>query len=448
MPCDILPRVPPPDAVPDPGRPLVITRRSVVSWVLYDLANTIFSMNIISFYFSLYVRDEVGIERADGVYGLTTAISMGVVFFLSPLLGAMTDHARRRVPFLIVSTVLCITFTALLGQGGLGPSLAFFVIANIAYQAGLQFYDALLAEVSTEENRGRVGGTGVGVGYLGSFVGLGTGYLMLAVLHTGKVPLFQVTALLFLIFALPSFFWIRERGNPRGRGFSRAAIAAAARQVRDTLRASGRYPGLFRFLIGRVFYTDPVNTVIAIMGLYVTNAAARAGLDAGASESFAWGIMITAVGFAVVGGFVWGSIVDRIGPKRTLTIVLWTWIGDFLAVAAAGGLALPLWTFYLTSTVAGLALGGTWAADRPFMLRLSPPSRIGEFYGLYNMVGRFSAVTGPLLWAVIVGWVFRGNPHAGQPAAVLSLAALVVVSYLILRPVSDHRRDWTKSERG
>ncbi|MBE3099077.1 MAG: MFS transporter, partial [Planctomycetes bacterium] len=337
-----------------------------MSWVLYDLANTIFSMNIFSFYFSLYVRDEVGPERADGIYGLTTAVSMGCIFFLSPLLGALTDQARRRVPFLIASTLVCITFTALLGQGGLVPSLVFFIITNIAYQAGLQFYDALLPEVSTDENRGWIGGIGVGVGYLGSFVGLGAGYLMLSVAQTGKIPLFQVTALLFLIFALPSFFWISERGNPRARGFSLAAVGNAARQVRDTLRASGRYPGLFRFLIGRVFYTDPVNTVIAIMGLYVTNAATRAGLATRASESVAWSIMITAVAFAVVGGFAWGRIVDRIGPKRTLTIVLWIWMADFLLVALAGGFDLPLWTFYITSTVAGLALGGTWASDRPY----------------------------------------------------------------------------------
>ena len=414
----------------------------MVSWVIYDLANTIFSMNIFSFYFSLYVRDEVGIARADGVYGLATAVSMGCIFVLSPMLGALTDHARRRVPFLIVSTLVCVTFTALLGQGGLVPSLVFFAVANIAYQAGLQFYDALLPEVSTDTNRGWIGGVGIGVGYLGSFVGLGAGYLMLDVWHTGKVPLFQLTAALFLLFALPAFFWIRERGNPRARGFSWASVGEAARQVRDTLRASGRYPGLFRFLIGRVFYTDPVNTVIAIMGLYVTNAATRAGRDAAASESFAWATMITAVGFAVVGGFVWGKVVDRIGPKRTLTIVLWTWIADFVVVALAGALGLPLWTFAVTSTIAGLALGGTWASDRPLMLRLAPPSRIGEFYGLYNMVGRFSAVTGPFLWAAIVGWVFRGRPHVGQPVAVALLAALVFVGYLILRPVSDTQREW------
>src|SRR6185436_1086539 len=126
--------------------PRVIPRRAVVSWVLYDLANTIFSMGVVSLYFSLYVRAEVGDDRVDSVYGLITAVSMGFIFIVSPLLGAMTDRARRRMPFLVASTVICVTLTALLGRGSFMISVILFIVANIAYQAGLQFYDAMLPE--------------------------------------------------------------------------------------------------------------------------------------------------------------------------------------------------------------------------------------------------------------------------------------------------------------
>src|SRR5712692_4240938 len=132
-----------------------VPRRAVASWVLYDLANTIFSMGVVSLYFSLYVGRAVGAEQADRVYGIITAISMGIIFVVSPLLGAMTDRARRRMPFLVWSTILCCLCTALLGRGPFGLSAILFVVANAAYQAGLQFYDALLPEVTTEENRGR-----------------------------------------------------------------------------------------------------------------------------------------------------------------------------------------------------------------------------------------------------------------------------------------------------
>jgi UMF1 family MFS transporter len=159
------------------GEERSISTLAVVGWVLYDLANTIFSLNIVSLYFSLWVVNVMGGTDAD--YGFATSISMAVIFCASPLLGALTDQSPRRMPFLVVSTLICIGFTLLLGQGGLLSSLIFFAIANIAYQAGLQFYDALLPEVSNEENRGWIGGIGVGVGYLGSLIGLAAGSLLL-----------------------------------------------------------------------------------------------------------------------------------------------------------------------------------------------------------------------------------------------------------------------------
>ncbi len=129
--------------------PHTITKRAVWSWIAYDLANTIFSMGIVSVYFSLWVRDSVGAERADAVYGDITAISMGLIFIVSPLLGAMTDRAARRMPFLVVSTLICVGATLLLGRIAFWPTMIAFVVANAAYQAGLQFYDAMLPDVST-----------------------------------------------------------------------------------------------------------------------------------------------------------------------------------------------------------------------------------------------------------------------------------------------------------
>jgi UMF1 family MFS transporter len=444
-----------------------IPRRAVVGWVLYDLANTIFSMAIVSLYFSLWVRDRVGAERVDGVYGLTTAISMALIFVASPMLGALTDQAKRRMPFLVVSTLICIVFTALLGQGGLYVTLALFVVANVAYQAGLQFYDALLPEVSTEENRGWIGGIGVGVGYLGSYIGVGTGLLLLNVYKFPIEAIFPVVAVLFLLFSLPCFFFVKERGNARARPFTWASLRRATTQTIETVRNSQRYPGLLRFLIGRVFYTDSINTVISVMGIYVVNQVVRFGIKAAEAQGIsgtaleqtraqleaqgqtqAQFILLGAITFAIIGGLAWGKIVDRIGPKRTLDIVLFSWIGIFLLAALIGLLGLPFWVFYIVAVAAGICLGGVWTADRPYMLRLSPPARIGEFYGLYGMVGRFSAITGPLVWALVVGTVFAGNPDVGQPIGVLVLMLLIIVSYVILRPVSDAKRDWSAEDRG
>jgi UMF1 family MFS transporter len=440
-----------PPAVASSQESRVIPKRAVVSWVLYDLANTIFSMGVVSVYFSTWVRDQVGALRADYVYGVITAISMGLIFIASPILGAMTDRARRRMPFLVVSTLICVAFTALLARGGFFFTALCFTVANVAYQAGLQFYDAMLPEVSHEGNRGKISGIGVGVGYLGSYIAVGLG--MDAVFGSQDKPfLFTMIALFFLIFALPCFLFVKERGNPHPREvFSLAMVRESTSETLRTIRSGKEYPGLVRFLVGRVFYTDPINTVISIMMLYTINVAEHTGLTHEQGESTGKIVMMTAISFAVVGGFVWGWVVDRVGPKRTLNYVLFLWVGVFLLAAAIGMLGLPLATLYVVACSAGVALGGVWAADRPYMLRLTPPSRIGEFYGLYGMVGRFSAITGPLIWAIVtrvtIG-TFGLEPNVGQGIGVLVLLVLIIVSYVILQPVTDAPRDWQSlSER-
>ncbi len=423
--------------------PHVVTRRSVASWVIYDLANTIFSMGVVSLYFSLWVRDAVGAERADSVYGTITAISMGIIFIVSPLLGAMTDRAARRMPFLVVSTLVCVGFTALLGRVGTVGTVIAFIVANATYQAGLQFYDALLPDVSTEANRGKISGIGVGVGYLGSYIAVGLGLLLGT---QDKARLFLYIALAFLVLSLPCFLFVRERGNPNPRPiFQLRDLVTSVTDTVATLRQGQRYPGLGRFLFGRIFYTDAINTVIAIMSLYTVNVAIAHGNTKAEGEQTAQFVLMGAITFAVVGGFAWGWLVDRIGPKRTLDAVLMLWIGVFILAAGMGLGTLPLWVLYVVAAAAGIALGGIWAADRPLMLRLTPPDRVGEFYGLYNMVGRFSAVIGPTIWAITAKLTIERNmaPARGQGIGVLVLLVMILVSVFILRRVDDAPRDWS-----
>jgi len=437
----------PADAEPRPKAPHRITRRAVASWVLYDLANTIFSMGVVSVYFSFWVIDMVGEDRAPTTYGIITSISMAAIFVVSPLLGAMTDRTRRRMPFLITSTLICVTFTVLLARGGFWLTAFFFMAANIAYQAGLQFYDALLPEVSTEENRGRISGIGVGVGYLGSYLAVGMGFL----LGTDNLPLlFTLIGVGFLVFAIPCFLFVRERGNPNPRPIDLRMVLDSTRETVRTLASSQEYPGLLRFLIGRVFYTDSINTVIAMMSVYTVSVAVSTGLSLDEGKGQAQLIMMSAITFAVIGGFVWGWLTDRYGPKRTLDFVLRSWIGIFTLAAVVGIAGLPLWVLYVVAASAGFSLGGVWSADRPFMLRLTPPARIGEFYGLYGMVGRFSAITGPAIWAGIT-WLtiqtFGLEPRVGQGIAILALLVLMIVGYVILRPVTDTPREWAEKDR-
>ncbi|MDP8924519.1 MAG: MFS transporter [Chloroflexota bacterium] len=401
---------------------------AVAAWVAYDLGNTIFSFNILSIYLPLWVVTDMGGRDSD--YGLASSLSMGLMFLTAPLLGALSDQARRRVPYLAASTLVCVALTALLGQGGLEFTLALFVIANYAYQAGLIFYDALLPAVSTAENRGRIGGIGVGVGYLGSFVGVGVGLLVLEVYQGTKPLVFQLTALLFLLFALPCFFFVREPARADAKRFGLASVRGALAELSQTVRLVRRYPGLPRFLVGRIFYADAANTLIAFMGIYVTT-------EVGLAEDQTQLLLLSGIAAGVLGGLSWGFVVDRIGPKQTLFAVLGLWIGVFGLAAAIGAFDLPGWLFWIAAPLSGLALGGTWAADRPLMIQLAPPRYLGQFYGLYAMVGRFGSIAGPLVWSAIVDGL-----GLGRPAAVAWLGAMVVVSMLILAPVPNRPRVW------
>ncbi len=413
---------------------------SVISWALYDLGNTIFSTNIVSLYFALWVVRVMG--GSDAQFGIADSISMLLVFLAAPILGALSDQVHRKMPFLIITALLCVGFTALLGQGSLVVSLIIFGAANFMYQSSLIFYNALLPDVSTPENQGRVGGLGTGLGSVGSFLGVGIGILLLGSaseiavtpentqsISEKYIQVFQASALMFLIFSIPCFLWVRERARDKSP-IPAHLFAKAFSQLKNTLSHARQYPGLLRFLVGRVFYIDAVNTVIVFLGLYATQ-------EIGFTQKDFQGVFMLAIICAVIASFAWGWVVDRTGPKRALNAVLILWILVFAGTALIGFLKIDKDYFWPIACLAGISLGGTWSADRPYMLRLTPPAYVGEFFGLYTMAGRFASIIGPLLWALIADLL-----GLGRPAAVVSLLIMVIVGLVILQKVDDRQRYW------
>jgi UMF1 family MFS transporter len=150
--------------------------------------------------------------------------------------------------------------------------------------------------------------------------------------------------------------------------------------------------------------------------------------------------MLSAITFAIAGGLLWGRLADRIGPRRTLDVVLYLWIATFALASCMALFTLPPLSLWLVGALAGIGLGGVWSADRPLMLRLTPPDRIGEFYGLYGMVGRFSAILGPVLWGGIFQFVVQVLGYrelTAQGVALISLLLMILVSRAILSKVDD-----------
>ena len=408
-------------------------RISIFSWGLYDLANTLFSFNVVSIHFALWVVNDMG--GSDSHLGIATSISMVLVLITAPILGALSDQTKRRIPFLVITTCICVLFTLFLGQGGLFISLILFIVANYMFNSGLIFYDALLPTISNDQNRGKIGAFGVGIGYVGSLIGAVIGILFLD--SIGRVGIFQVTAVLFLAFAIPCFIFVKDKNTEPFR-VGLKNILKSIRELRGTFEKTREYPGLRRFFVGRVFYTDTVNTLIVFMGVYVTN-------ELGFTDAEVQTVLALSIVAAIVGAPIWGIIVDSIGPKKTLNLVLILWMVVLTGVSSIPIFNMPTSLIWIVAPMSGVALGGVWCADRPYLVRLVPAENIGVFFGIYSMVGRFATIVGPLLWVLIADTM-----GLGRPIAVLSLLVLIVISFIILQGVSDRPNQWLnkKSEGG
>ena len=402
------------------------SRRAANAWVVYDLANTIFALGVVGLYLPEWMT-RVGVP--DSALALTQATAGVVVILGAPWVGARSDHRRRRMPALIITTVVAVTATVFLTTGPVALTFALLGLALVALNIGSVVYDALLPAVSTEETRGIISGRGVGIGYVGSFVGLGIGYLTLEVLDLGYAATFQAMAGAFLLFALPAFRWIHEPDRPPLHG-DPPRLRRVAVDLVGSWRRAARHPPVMRFLLARFLYTDAINTLVG--GFLTIFAIEELGLDSAGARNL---LGIAIVG-AIAGGILGGRLVERRGPTNVLRIVLAMWVIAIGAgvVAALTGLTELGWAI---GPIGGFALGGTWAADRVIMTRVSPPRHLGEFYGLYATVGRFATIIGPLVWALIVdvlGW--------GRTAAIGALGLFIAAGWWTLRGLDDSRRAW------
>ncbi len=395
---------------------------------MYDLANTIFALGVGGLYFAEFLTEN---GTPDIALALTIDAAMIVVIVTSPWIGAVSDHAPRRVRFLVPTTLLAVTATFFLASVGVTGSLVIYAFALVGFNLGGVVYDALLPDVSTAENRGRISGLGVGIGYVGSIIAVVLGGFLLD--SYGYATLFKAIAITFLLFALPSFFFIRERPRIRRPG-PPATLGAAFGRLVSAWKRARTYRGVVPFLLGRFLYGDAINTLIGgFLTIFVINE-----LDFTDDEVQA--LLAIAIVTAIAGGLIGGRLTDRVGPRRTLHFALYLWMFAIVGgiVAASGNQRELAW---LVGVIGGFALGMTWASDRVYMATISPPRHLGEFYGLYATVGRFATLLGPLAWGVIVN-VF----DMSRSWAMGALLLFVVAGRIVLNGVDDGPRDWPAAD--
>ncbi len=399
-----------------------VKKKSLYSWLLFDLANTVYAFVIPGLYFSVWLVSEKG--WTDQQLGFATSTAMVIVAILGPWVGLKSDSSSGKKNLLLITTLFCIISTLLLGTFSVPISVLFFVISLIGFNLGSVVYDALIVSVSNEENRGRISGLGVAFGYMGSLIGFGVATLLQNVGYS-YVEIFRSVAILFLIFSLPAFIFIEEKiGNQKT---NKVSILKSLKVVINSWRHSRNYEGLTRFLVGRFFYADAINTLIS--GLLAVYLVEEAGLTPSDSQS----ILALAIVVSIFGGYIFGRLCDKYGPRKLILTSIICWIVS-LSLAIIATEFDQLWLIYVTGVLGGFNIGGIFAVDRVFMTRLSPMEHLGEFYGLYSTIGRFATILGPLLWGYIVNSLgFSRNVAMG------SLIILLMISFGIIFGVSDKK---------
>ena len=399
-----------------------IKKRSLYSWLFFDLANTVYAFVIPGLYFSVWLVTEQG--WTDQALGFATSGAMVIVAILGPWVGARSDGSQGKKPMLLITTLICIIATFLLGTFDVAISVLFFIVSLIGFNLGSVVYDALLISVSSTENRGRISGLGVAFGYVGSLLGFGVATILQNYGYS-YVEIFRSVAIMFLIFSLPAFIFIKEKKVSNEK--STIKITESISLVIKSWKHSTQYPGLTRFLVGRFFYADAINTLISgLLAVYLVE-------EVGLSPTDSQNLLGLAIIISIIGGYVFGKAADKYGPRKLTLISLVCWMLS-LSIAIIATEFDQLWLIYVTGVLGGFNIGGIFAVDRVFMTRLSPEKHLGEFYGLYSTVGRFATIIGPLLWGFIVNTLGLGrNP------ALFSLIILLLISFFIIKGVSDEQ---------
>ena len=411
-------------------------RKTIISWMMYDFANSSFANNVTTFIYAAFFTKVIAENEIIGtaLWSRGVGIIMLVVALLSPPLGALSDQGGYRKRFLIFFTFLAVIFTSLLyfpQQGQATYALTLYIIACICFEMGIVFYNAFLPDIAPPERIGRISGQAWGVGYLG-------GLLSMAILMVGFVsaetPWFGLTkethehiratnigvAIWFAIFSLPALFYLPA--PPARQTGDKLSLAASYRRILQTFRELQRYREIFKLLLARLVYNDGLITVFAFGGIY---AAGTFGFTF--EEVLFFGIIVNIA--AGTGAWCFGYLDDRLGGKLTIQITL---VGFVIAAIVAVVPQEKIW-FWIAGILVGLFAGPNQSASRSLMGRFVPKNKETEFYGFYAFSGKATAFLGPLLMGVIT------QASGSQRYGMATVGLFFIVGGLLLRTVDEQK---------
>ncbi len=393
-----------------------LNKKHIISWTLFDFANSSYSAVIAAVIFPVYytnfiVGNEGGL--GDLWWGRAISLSMAIVAFSSPFLGGIADYGGLRKRFLFIYTAICISSVAcfsLLDKGMALIGFTLIVIANVGMEGGLVFYNSFLPQIAPKEFLGRVSAWGFMVGYAGSIAAL---LIALYFIKTGNFTIVWITvAAFFGIFSMPAFLFLP--GNSKQDSLFDSGIKGFKYTYKTFIEVFQNKNSL-KFLTSYFIYEDGVNTVIVFSSIF-----ASVTLGFNTQELVFLYLIVQAT--ALAGSFIMARPIDFWGPKKVvmLSLLMWT------VVAIVAYFIKTKTMFWFLASFAGLGLGTVQAASRAFFAQFIPEGKEAEYFGVYSLAGKSSAIIGPIVFGYI------SSTFGSQRPAILSVAMFFLSGIIIL----------------
>jgi UMF1 family MFS transporter len=410
-----------------------LLRRPVFAWAMYDWANSSFATTVMAGFFPVFFKQywSAGTEPTVSTFrlGMGNGIASFAIALVAPLLGAAADRGGARVKTLALFTVLGTVMTAALywvAKGDWPMAVLVYALASVGFSGGSTFCDALMMDVAEPSEFDLVSSYGYSLGYLGGGLLFALNVWMTLKPETFGLPdaaaavrvAFLSVGIWWAVFTLPLLWWVREKNRKRAFTLG-GALGQGWSEVMGTLRHVRRYRSLSLFLAAYWLYIDGVNTVIKMAVDY--------GLALGfEAKSLIVALLITQfVAFPAALGFGW--IGDRFGTRRGVLLGILVYLG----VTVWAYWLENVRQFYTMAIVIGLVQGGVQSLSRSFYGRLVPAEKSGEFFGFFNLMGKFAAVVGPVLTGAVA--LLTGSSRL----AILSLVVLFALGGVLLYQVPD-----------
>ena len=417
---------------------IMYNRKKVWSWAFYDWANSAFSTTVMAGFFPIFFEKYWSNPNdvIQSTYQLGWANSIASIFIaaISPFLGAVADRGSAKKKFLFFFAFLGILMTSglwVVGQGQWQMAVLFYVVASVGYMGGNIFYDSLLPSIASNENVDYVSSLGFSVGYIGGGLLFLVNVLMyqhpewfgIADGSTAIRLSFLSVAVWWAVFTIPILLFVPEPKNENSVPLLHA-LKAGAKQLKQTFNRIREMKVIGIFLLAYWFYIDGVDTII------------RMAVKMGSSLGFEAGDLIVAllmvqfIAFPAALAYNWFA--QKIGTKNAVFVA----IGGYAVITFLAYFMNDRLHFFALAGLIGLFQGGIQALSRSLYARLIPVGKEGEFFGFYNMLGKFAAVIGP----VLMGWVTlaTGSVRLG----ILSILILFILGALLLMKV-----DFEEGER-